>query len=634
MATPTPPGLVYTEDDIDAVVRTMLGEAANQGDEGLAAVAHVLVNRYERGGYGGSLYDVAHAPKQFSAWNDKAVGGNNLVNASAESKAYKKARAIAEEVLNGRRADNTGGAVNYFAPKGMTGKKGTRKGEPTWASQMSYTTTIGGHKFYSDDSAAGAAERMANGGDVRTYQQQLAQRGFDPGPIDGVRGPNTIAAVKAFQRANGLVEDGIVGPQTIGALNASTDQPVDLLDTLKARAAGVPLSAVGVRAPPGTYKPGDQMAPATDQELAGLAVDDRMMGMTAPAGGKADPIGEGPKSWFPEGTDLVDALKQRAEAKIAPVVPPSPNRGPELNPLPAPAPLVAPQTAVPPQTARTAPTPMQRPPSLSVAPAQVPMVAPVTPTGQDAQDAAAAPPEAAKMVRLPTGKMAQVGTFRNPETGNTITVVDTGNGQGKIEIQRKGFVDLGSEMNADTILGGIIRSKIAEAVPAGIESAASNFAPAAQAVQTAATQAIDTVAPAVEGLKTGVGDAFNNLMGMFGGGPRLQNAAAVMAPTLDETMGEQAQMRGRTTVAPTRPATVAPSPMPGRPQFGTQQPAVRAPVNAPANNNQPARDGAGTIVGSHTGTTYSVGDRVQNSRGEIVVITGQSPSGRILTQPA
>ena len=35
---------------------------------------------------------------------------------------------------------------------------------------------------------------------------------------DGIRGPKTIAAVKAFQTAHGIVSDGIVGPQTAAAL--------------------------------------------------------------------------------------------------------------------------------------------------------------------------------------------------------------------------------------------------------------------------------------------------------------------------------------------------------------------------------------------------------------------------------
>jgi cell wall-associated NlpC family hydrolase len=39
--------------------------------------------------------------------------------------------------------------------------------------------------------------------------------------VDGVYGPVTRGAVKAFQRAHGLEVDGVVGPQTLGALGIS-----------------------------------------------------------------------------------------------------------------------------------------------------------------------------------------------------------------------------------------------------------------------------------------------------------------------------------------------------------------------------------------------------------------------------
>ena len=41
---------------------------------------------------------------------------------------------------------------------------------------------------------------------------------WDPGPIDGLGGPRTKAAVIAFQGANSLAQDAIVGPLTWGAL--------------------------------------------------------------------------------------------------------------------------------------------------------------------------------------------------------------------------------------------------------------------------------------------------------------------------------------------------------------------------------------------------------------------------------
>lgn len=53
---------------------------------------------------------------------------------------------------------------------------------------------------------------------IRDIQARLAELGFDPGPIDGDDGPQTKAGVAAFQRARGLVADGIVGPLTRQAL--------------------------------------------------------------------------------------------------------------------------------------------------------------------------------------------------------------------------------------------------------------------------------------------------------------------------------------------------------------------------------------------------------------------------------
>jgi len=53
---------------------------------------------------------------------------------------------------------------------------------------------------------------------VRLIQKELRTRGFDPGKLDGVYGPQTAAAVTAFQLSKKLLPDGEVGPVTAAAL--------------------------------------------------------------------------------------------------------------------------------------------------------------------------------------------------------------------------------------------------------------------------------------------------------------------------------------------------------------------------------------------------------------------------------
>jgi peptidoglycan hydrolase-like protein with peptidoglycan-binding domain len=55
---------------------------------------------------------------------------------------------------------------------------------------------------------------------VRQVQTALKSRGFDPGPIDGVMGPKTMAAVRDFQSGQGLTSSGIIDEPTMNALQS------------------------------------------------------------------------------------------------------------------------------------------------------------------------------------------------------------------------------------------------------------------------------------------------------------------------------------------------------------------------------------------------------------------------------
>lgn len=87
-----------------------------------------------------------------------------------------------------------------------------------------YSTVIYGPDLLKETGGLEPVELLKEGSSgplVKQLQQRLKDKGFNPGDIDGVLGLGTKAAVRAFQKANGLEADGVVGPQTWNALGMS-----------------------------------------------------------------------------------------------------------------------------------------------------------------------------------------------------------------------------------------------------------------------------------------------------------------------------------------------------------------------------------------------------------------------------
>lgn len=76
-------------------------------------------------------------------------------------------------------------------------------GEPIWRGQSASASSA----------PAAAADPL-----VRDIQTALNARGYAAGPADGVAGPQTRAAIRAYQQANGLLVDGQASPQLLGHL--------------------------------------------------------------------------------------------------------------------------------------------------------------------------------------------------------------------------------------------------------------------------------------------------------------------------------------------------------------------------------------------------------------------------------
>ena len=58
--------------------------------------------------------------------------------------------------------------------------------------------------------------------EVTQIQTKLKRWGYYSGSVDGIYGSKTVAAVKYFQRKNGLTADGIAGPATLKAMGINS----------------------------------------------------------------------------------------------------------------------------------------------------------------------------------------------------------------------------------------------------------------------------------------------------------------------------------------------------------------------------------------------------------------------------
>ncbi len=54
---------------------------------------------------------------------------------------------------------------------------------------------------------------------VAKIQSLLAEQGYDPGPPDGIEGPKTREAVRAFQRTIGVAATGVIDGSLVTALS-------------------------------------------------------------------------------------------------------------------------------------------------------------------------------------------------------------------------------------------------------------------------------------------------------------------------------------------------------------------------------------------------------------------------------
>jgi len=122
------------------------GEARGESLAGQIAVAWTIRNRVNDGKakswWGEGYAGVCQNPYQFSCWNRSDPNFAYLSGAKKiPFRELAQARIAADQVIDGKVSDPTGGATHYYA---------TTIKAPAWAAKAKQTLKLGGHVFFKD----------------------------------------------------------------------------------------------------------------------------------------------------------------------------------------------------------------------------------------------------------------------------------------------------------------------------------------------------------------------------------------------------------------------------------------------------------------------------------------------------
>jgi spore germination cell wall hydrolase CwlJ-like protein len=125
--------------DQEIIAKTIYGESRNQPYIGQTAIACVIINRANHGGWWGKTpRDVCLKPWQFSCWNANDPNRPIIMAVDASDHIYATCMEIASMALSGDLADITDGADSYCVTGLVT----------DWNRNLIPVAVIGAHSFY------------------------------------------------------------------------------------------------------------------------------------------------------------------------------------------------------------------------------------------------------------------------------------------------------------------------------------------------------------------------------------------------------------------------------------------------------------------------------------------------------
>ncbi len=136
---PLSPPVRLSRKDRTCLVAAMYYEAHGEGEDGMTAVGHVVLNRLRERPAGATVCDVVYERGQFG-WTHRVSRKRVAIGST---RGWKSAALLADRLTAGGKEDLTGGATSFYSVLEFT------KGPPSWAEAQRETTRIGNHVFVS-----------------------------------------------------------------------------------------------------------------------------------------------------------------------------------------------------------------------------------------------------------------------------------------------------------------------------------------------------------------------------------------------------------------------------------------------------------------------------------------------------
>ncbi|ESQ79696.1 hypothetical protein AEYBE204_07585 [Asticcacaulis sp. YBE204] len=124
--------------DLDCLTQAVYYEARGETDAGQRAVAQVILNRVRHPGYPKTICNVVYQGAVKRTGCQFSFTCNGIMANRVEGWAWKRARGVAEDALDGYVMKSVGGSTHFHV----------LSVSPDWAPRMDRTATIGSHVFY------------------------------------------------------------------------------------------------------------------------------------------------------------------------------------------------------------------------------------------------------------------------------------------------------------------------------------------------------------------------------------------------------------------------------------------------------------------------------------------------------